>query len=129
MILSRIMALCEKKGISISKLEEVCRLGKGSIARWCECESDWRVENLKKVADYFGVEIKCLLDDQELNREIIAETAYEILELLKNKGLTYHYGERALESARRALISCQQDTVIEIHRDKHDILSGNIALS
>ena len=127
MILSRIMALCEKKGISISKLEEVCRFGNGSIARWGE--SNWRIENLKQVADYFDVEIKCLLDDQEMKREAIAETAYEILELLKNKGLTYHYGERALESARRALISCQQDTVIEIHRDKHDILSGNIALS
>lgn len=127
MILSRIMALCEKKGISISKLEEVCRFGNGSIARWGE--SNWRIENLKQVADYFDVEIKCLLDDQEMTREAIAETAYEILELLKNKGLTYHYGERALESARRALISCQQDTVIEIHRDKHDILSGNIALS
>ena len=83
---------------------------------------------MKQVADYFDVEIKCLLDDQEMKREVIAETAYEILELLKNKGLTYHYGERALESARRALISCQQDTAIEIHRDKHDILSGNIAL-
>lgn len=127
MILSRIMALCEKKGISISKLEKECRFGNGSIARWGE--SNWRIENLKQVADYFDVEIKCLLDDQEMKREVIAETAYEILELLKNKGLTYHYGERALESARRALISCQQDTVIEIHRDKHDILSGNIALS
>ena len=127
MILSGIMALCERKGISISELEEVCRFGNGSIARWGE--SNWRIENLKQVADYFDVEIKCLLDDQEMKREAIAETAYEILELLKNKGLTYHYGERALESARRALISCQQDTVIEIHRDKHDILSGNIALS
>lgn len=64
-----------------------------------------------------------------MDREIIAETAYEIIELLKNKGLTYYYGERALESARRALVSCQQDTVIELHRDKHDILSGNIASS
>lgn len=125
MVLSRITALCEKKGISISKLEEECGFGNGSIARWRD--SDWRIENLKKVADYFDVDIKCLLDEQAMNREIIAETAYEILELLKNKGLTYYYGERALESARRALISCQQDTAIEIHRDKHDIFYGNIA--
>ena len=61
MILSRIMALCEKKGISISKLEKECGIGNGTISRWDE--SAPRIDNLKKVADYFGVDIKYFLEE------------------------------------------------------------------
>lgn len=61
MILSRITALCEKKGISISKLEKECGIGNGTIARWDE--SVPRADNLKKVADYFGVDIKYFLEE------------------------------------------------------------------
>ena len=61
MILSRITALCEKKGISISKLEKECGIGNGTIARWDE--SVPRADNLKKVADYFSVDIKYFLEE------------------------------------------------------------------
>ena len=60
-ILNKITALCEKKGISISKLEKECGLGNATIARWDE--SAPRVNNLKKVADYFGVDIKYFLEE------------------------------------------------------------------
>lgn len=59
-ILKKIEALCQKKGISISKLEKECGLGNATITRWDE--SIPRADNLKKVADYFGKDIKYFLE-------------------------------------------------------------------
>ena len=59
MIVKRIKKLCEKKGISLHKLEQETGLGNGIIARWEK--SSPSVENLKKVADYFGVTIDMLI--------------------------------------------------------------------
>lgn len=61
MILNKITALCEKKGISISRLEKECGIGNATITRWDE--SMPRVDSLKKVADYFGVDIKYFLEE------------------------------------------------------------------
>ncbi len=60
-ILDKITALCEKKGISISRLEKECGIGNATITRWDE--SVPRVDSLKKVADYFGVDIKYFLEE------------------------------------------------------------------
>lgn len=61
MILNKIEALCEKKGISISRLEKECGIGNATVTRWDE--SIPRVDSLKKVADYFGVDIKFFLEE------------------------------------------------------------------
>lgn len=56
MILEKIEKLCKEKGISISALEKACQIGNGTISRWNE--SSPRLDNLKKVSNYFGVSIE-----------------------------------------------------------------------
>ena len=60
MILKRILELAEKNNISISCLEKKLGFGNGTIKKWRE--SSPSVENLKKVADYFGVSIEYFLE-------------------------------------------------------------------
>lgn len=59
MIIDNIRELCEKKGVSIWAVERATGIGNGVIARWEN--SSPRVENLKLVADYFGVTVDDLL--------------------------------------------------------------------
>ena len=48
---------CEKKGISIAKLERATKLSVGSISHWRV--SDPKLGNVKAVADYF----RCTIDE------------------------------------------------------------------
>lgn len=57
MIFENIAKLCEERGISIAKLERSTGIGNGTIKRWVT--SSPTVENVRKVAEYFGV----LVDD------------------------------------------------------------------
>jgi len=59
MLLTNIRRLCSKKPVSIAKLEKATGISNGTISRWDTCSPT--VENLKKVADYFGVTIDELL--------------------------------------------------------------------
>lgn len=62
MIFLRIEALCKKRGISISQLERDVGLANATVRRWTNCSPT--VENLKKVADYFGCTIDELLKEE-----------------------------------------------------------------
>lgn len=62
MILENIKALCEKKNISIAKLERETGIGNGVIGRWGI--SSPRADKLKAVADYLGVSVDFLLTKQ-----------------------------------------------------------------
>lgn len=59
MLYKNIVALCKDKGINISKLEKEIGLGNGTIGRWERVSPT--VENVKKVAAYFGVSIDSLI--------------------------------------------------------------------
>lgn len=61
MILKNITNLCAKNSISIAKLEKTVGIGNGTIGRWEKTSPT--VDNLKKVADYFGVTVNDLLED------------------------------------------------------------------
>lgn len=61
MILKKIADLCEKNGISLARLEKECELGNATIRGWDK--SNPRVENLKKVADYFNKPIEYFLKE------------------------------------------------------------------
>ena len=63
MIYSKIAALCKERGISISKLEKEVGIGNGTIGRWDI--SSPTVDNLKKVADHFGVSMDELLAEED----------------------------------------------------------------
>lgn len=59
MIFESIRKMCQKMGISISKLERETGLGNGTICRWKQ--SDPTVSKLKRVADYLGVSLDSIL--------------------------------------------------------------------
>ena len=59
MIYGNIAQLCKKNGISIAKLEKELGIGNGTIGRWEK--SSPTIDNLKKVADYFGVTVDGLI--------------------------------------------------------------------
>ena len=55
MILENITRLCKEKGVSIARLERETGISNGTISRWGV--SSPTVNNLKAVADYFGVDL------------------------------------------------------------------------
>ena len=59
MIFKNIIRLCGEQKITISKLERETGISKGSISKWRECSP--RIDNVKNVADYFGVLVDDLL--------------------------------------------------------------------
>ena len=58
----QILILCGKAGISIARLERDAGFGNGTIRRWKTANAS--VENVKRVAEYFGVSVDSLLTQQ-----------------------------------------------------------------
>ena len=58
-MLERIKSLCGNNGISVTVLENILGLGRGTILNWTT--SSPSIANLKKVADYFGVSVDFLI--------------------------------------------------------------------
>lgn len=61
MLYKNVIALCEERKIAVSKLEKTVGLGNGTIRGWDK--SSARIENVKAVADYFGVSVDSLLSN------------------------------------------------------------------
>lgn len=59
MLLKNINQLCKAKGISIAKLERETGISNGTIGRWGV--SSPTVENVRKVAEYFGITVDALI--------------------------------------------------------------------
>ena len=62
MLLKNIEILCKKKGISVAALEKAVGLGNATIKGWGE--SSPKVDNLKKVADFFDCTVDELLKEK-----------------------------------------------------------------
>lgn len=65
MLYSKIEEMCKQRGISISGLEKAVGLGNATIKGWQA--SSPRLDNLIKVAEYFG----CTVDELMKNREAV----------------------------------------------------------
>lgn len=61
MLFKNITRLCDQKGISIAKLERETGISNGTIGRWNA--SSPSVDNVRKVANYFGVTVDELIND------------------------------------------------------------------
>jgi len=59
LLFENIRAKCRERGISLPELEQAVHIGNGVIARWAV--SNPRIDNVKKVADYFGCTVDELL--------------------------------------------------------------------
>lgn len=63
MLIDNIRRKCQERGISLPELEQATHIGNGVIARWTV--SNPRVDNIVKVADYFGCTVDELLKKEE----------------------------------------------------------------
>lgn len=61
LILDNIQKLCKERGISVAKLERELGFGNATIRGWGS--SSPNVDNLKKVADFFGVTVDSLISN------------------------------------------------------------------
>ena len=66
---SRIKELCEKKGITITKLESDLGFGNTSIKKWKQITSP-SVDKVIKIASYFDVSVDYLLGRSEFSSSI-----------------------------------------------------------
>ena len=64
MIFQNVRELCDKKGISLARLEREAGVGNGAVARWARGKTP-RLKSLKLIADYFGVEMSDLFKGAE----------------------------------------------------------------
>jgi transcriptional regulator with XRE-family HTH domain len=62
MLYENIRELCQKKGASIPQVEKALGFGAGTIYKWKK--SSPKIENLKRVADFFGVTVDELLKEK-----------------------------------------------------------------
>ncbi len=63
MLYFKISNLCKDRNISVARLEKECGLGNATIRGWKT--SNPNLNNLKKVADYFGVSIEYFLSEEK----------------------------------------------------------------
>lgn len=63
LIFKNILRLCKERNITISRLEKDVGLGNATVRGWEE--STPKVDNLKLVADYFGVTVDELLKEED----------------------------------------------------------------
>lgn len=63
MIYENVLEIAKKKGISISKLERLSGLSKGTIPKWRTASPT--ASNLKAVADVLGTTVDKLLEEKE----------------------------------------------------------------
>ena len=61
MLLKNISRLCKEKGVSIARLERETGISNGTISRWGT--SSPTVENVRKVAEYFGTSVDALISE------------------------------------------------------------------
>ena len=61
LILGNILKLCKERGISVARLERELGFGNATIRGWGN--SSPNVDNLKKVADFFGVTVDSLISN------------------------------------------------------------------
>lgn len=62
MTLTKIRELCKSRGMSLTELEQNVKLSNGTICKW-DGKSPG-VDNVRKVADFFGVTVDELLREE-----------------------------------------------------------------
>lgn len=61
MLYDNVKAICDEKKISIGRMEKDVGLSNGSVCKWNENEPG--IRKVQKVANYLGVPIESLLED------------------------------------------------------------------
>ncbi|WP_434310473.1 helix-turn-helix domain-containing protein [Hominifimenecus sp. rT4P-3] len=62
LLYNNVVDICEKRGITLCRLEKELGFGNGSVRKWKECEPG--IQRVMKVAKYLGVSVGRLLEDE-----------------------------------------------------------------
>lgn len=110
MFYDRYAALCQEKGITLSKAAEEIGINKASVTNWKKNGYTPRAEVLQRVADYFGVSISSLLGDTEKapvltekDERDIAKDLERIMAQLDEEGDLMFDGDPMSEEARESI--------------------------
>lgn len=85
-LFERIEFLCQKKGITVNKLQTDLNMGNYVIYKW-DGRTNPRIDTLIQVADYFGVSLDYLAgksDYQTIQPPEYQESTYEIADIIED---------------------------------------------
>lgn len=95
-LVQNIKRLADEKNVTFAEIERKVGISNGQIRRWDSVSP--KIENVQKVADYFGASIDDLLERNETSKK-----ESELREALKN--VMSFDGEEMTESDREAIIA------------------------
>ena len=75
MLYEKIQEICDSKGITVSGLEKDLGFSNSTIRKWKN--SSPSIENLKKVADYFGITVDELISGEKESRTVPVNSSSE----------------------------------------------------
>lgn len=74
-ILERIQELASERDVSIKRIERECGMGNGTIRKWGTQSPS--IENVRKVANYLHVSLSCLIDEEDVGKNLTGFTKSE----------------------------------------------------
>lgn len=74
----KIVELCRKSGISVTGLESELGFGRGSIGKLKKNNGTTSLQRLQKIADYFNIDVKYFLDDNDGVQQDVQESQYYV---------------------------------------------------
>ena len=113
MIYDNVKRACEKKGISISTVEKKLEFSNGSICKWNDNEPG--IRKVQKVADYLGVPIEKLLEQEarktnrtngvkeQISNQKLIQISNKIGDLVISSGLSYNQAKKVFDITLEAL--------------------------
>lgn len=113
MIYDNVKRVCEKQGISISTLEKKLEFSNGSICKWNDNEPG--IRKVQKVADYLGVPIEKLLEQEarktnrtngvkeQISNQKLIQISNKIGDLVISSGLSYNQAKKVFDITLEAL--------------------------
>lgn len=121
-LLQKVRYLCEQRKTNVSTLEKELGFGNGTIRKWAKAYPS--ADKLKKIANYFGVTVDYLLNEDDStvavistlsqkDQKDIAKRMEEIkADLMNSDGLMFS-GEPMSEEATKSLMSAMEFIVTQ----------------
>ena len=123
MFVDKFADLCEKKGVRLGQAASEMGLSGAAVSRWKRYGYSPRSESMQRIADYFGVSISSLMEDEkkepqalsEKEKRDIAREVDKIMGDLGDSGDLMFDGVPMNDEARTAMAAAMQ-TALEVAR-------------
>jgi len=112
MFFDSVQSLCDKKGISISKLALDLKISKSNITNW-KNGSRPRADKLEKISDYFGVSVDYLLGNEQKNKPANGEL-YKLSDREKEMLLAFRAQSKEVQDAALRVTGVDPDSISSV---------------